>query len=255
MKKIYLLLAVFSLSSLCFAEKIEFSASSMSGKTGGESGTTSLSGNAFIKTESMEIKADTIELSGEEYRYITAKGNVNGVNQESHMEFTCNIMKFDRITKIARLEGNVSLDDKDNDVNAKAQIIEYNQELDIATLQIQINLTQKDNLCTGAFAVYHKADQLLELSGNAQVKKGEDTFRAQYITLNMETQDITLGGNVRGSVKDTKEKDEPAEAKEEKTEENTDEKSARVKKSENEKGNPADENIDSSKEESEKNDE
>lgn len=208
MKKVFLFLVLISLSSLSFAEKIEFSADSMSGKTGGESGTTSLAGNAFIKTDSMEIKADTIELSGEEYRYITALGNVQGINQESHMDFNCNTLKFDRVTKIARLEGNVSLVDKDNDVNTKAQIIEYNQELDVATLQIQINLTQEDNICSGAFAVYHKAQQLLELSGNAQVKKGDDTFRAQYITLNMETQDITLGGNVRGSVKDTKDNQE-----------------------------------------------
>ena len=41
---------------------------------------------------------------------------------------------------------------------------------------------------------------MLELSGNAQVKQKEDVFRAQQITLNLDTQSITLSGNVKGSV-------------------------------------------------------
>lgn len=199
------LVFLFSLTSL-FAEKIIFSAASMSGQTGNSSSTTTLKGNAYIKTESMEIQADFIELSGEDYRNIKAQGNVSGSNTESHMDFTCDELLFDRETKIATLQGNVSLTDKDNDVKAQAQIIEYNQDTDIAVLQIRINLTQKDNVCSGAYAVYNKNEQLLEISGNAQVKQKEDVFRAQHITLDMDTQDITLGGNVKGTVTDKKEK-------------------------------------------------
>ena len=55
---------------------------------------------------------------------------------------------------------------------------------------------------------YYKDTKLLEISGNAQVKQNDDIFRAQFITLNMDTQDITLGGNVKGTVKDTKETQE-----------------------------------------------
>ncbi len=191
----------------------------MTGKSGDSNSTTSLKGNAYIKTETMEIKAESIILSGDDYRYITASGSVNGVNTESHMEFTCESLKYDRTTKIASLEGNVSLTDKDNDVKAQAQMIEYDQEADIAVLQIKINLTQKDNICSGAYAVYHKKDQILELSGNAQIRQKEDLFRAQYITLDMDTQDITLGGNVKGTVKDSKEtKSESKDKKSEKVE-------------------------------------
>ena len=45
---------------------------------------------------------------------------------------------------------------------------------------------------------------MLEISGNAQVKQEDDVFRAQQITLNLETQNITLSGNVKGSVTETK---------------------------------------------------
>ena len=198
---------LFIISALCspvFAEKIIFSADSMTGQTSDESSFTSLDGHAFIKTESMEILADKIELSGKEYRIIKAYGNIDGKNFESKMEFTCEKMEYDRETKIATLTGNVNLTDQENDVKASAQIIEYNQNSDIAVLQVQVNLTQKDNICKAAYAVYQKAKQLLELSGNAEVKQKEDTFRAQMIELNLDTQDITLSGNVQGNVTATK---------------------------------------------------
>ena len=175
-----------------FAEKIAFTAGNMSGQAGDSSATTTLSGGAFIQTTSIEISADEIELSGDDYRIIKAKGNISGKNLETKMEFTCDQMSYDRETKVALLEGNVHLVDLDNDVKADAQIIEYNQNTNIAVLQIGINLTQKDNVCTGSYAVYQKNEQMLELSGNAQVKQKEDVFRAQQITLNLDTQSITL---------------------------------------------------------------
>ncbi len=201
------------------AEKIIFSANRMSGQAGNSNTTTSLSGNAYIKTETMEIQAEEVELSGENYRYIKASGKVSGKNLEAHMDFTCDSLEYDRNTKIALLKGNVDLNDIDNDVKAQAQIIEYNQNTEVAVLQIQLKLTQKDNICSGSYAVYYKTSQLLELSGNAQVRQKDDVFRAQNISLDMNTQDITLDGNVKGKVTETKEaeaeeEDKPAEGSE-----------------------------------------
>lgn len=204
-KTIILITLLFTFSLSLNAETIVFSANKMTGQAGNSNTTTSLSGNAYIKTESMEIQADDVELSGDEYRYIKASGNITGKNLQSNMDFTCDSLEYDRTTKIALLKGNVKLDDKDNEVKAEAQIIEYNQDTEVAILQVQIKLTQEDNVCSGSYAVYYKITQLLELSGNAQVKQKEDVFRAQQITLDMNTQDITLDGNVKGKVTDTKE--------------------------------------------------
>ena len=206
MKKIIpiITLLLFPLTSL-FAEKITFSASSMSGQAGNTSTTTSLSGNAYIKTDSMEINADNVELSGDEFRYIKANGHVEGKNLETKMDFSCDSLEYDREEKIAVLKGNVVFKDVENDVEAQAEVIEYNQTTELVILQINVKLTQEDNICTGSYGIYYKNDQLLELSGNAKVQQKDDTFRAQHITLNLDTQEITLGGNVKGSVTDTKE--------------------------------------------------
>lgn len=210
MKRYFFIFTVLFCSATMFAEKIKFSADSMSGQAGNSNTTTTMTGNASVSTESIEIKADMLQLSGEDYKNIGAQGNVSGKNLETNMEFSCDSLTYDRITKQIILKGNVKLIDIENSVNCGAQIIEYDQDKDVAIMQIQISLTQKDNVCSGSYAVYYKEQQLLEISGNAQVKQKKDTFRAQFITLDLETQDITLGGNVKGTVTDSKEKPEEA---------------------------------------------
>lgn len=199
---------------LCFtagAETITFSADRMTGTAGDSSSRTVLSGSAAVNTESMSITADSIELYGEDFRYILAVGSVTGKNPESEMDFTCGRMTYDRETKIATLENGVNLIDIKNEVNASAELIEYNQETEIAVMQISVSLKQKDNTCTASYAIYRKEEQILDMRGNPQVVQGNDTFRAQEISLNLETQEITLDGRVRGSVTTTEKQSEDAD--------------------------------------------
>lgn len=190
--------------AMIFCEEITFTADFMSGTAGSKTDTTTLEGNATVQTSSMNISADAIELSGEDFRFITATGTVSGSITESQMDFTCGKLKYDRQTKVAQLEDAVHLVDVANEVTADAQIIEYNQNSETAIMQIEITLTQKDNVCTSAFAIYKKNEQKLEMSGNPKIQQGTDSFRAQEITLNLETQEITLDGRVKGTVSDSK---------------------------------------------------
>ena len=190
-----------------FSEEIKFQADSMTGVSGSKTDETKLMGNAFVKTSSMEIKADSIMLNGDDFRYIVAEGSVEGKNTETKMDFTCGRLRYDRQTKVARLEDSVHMLDIENEVSIDSQIIEYNQGKEIATMQIGVSIKQKDNICTAAFAIYRKTAQMLEMSGNPKIVQGEDTFRAQEIILNLDSQEITLSGRVSGTVTDSK-KDE-----------------------------------------------
>lgn len=200
MMKLAALSILFLTASFVHAEKIQFTANQMSGVAGNKNSMTSLKGNAKVTTKNMIINADYIELSGKDFRMIKAVGNITGKNTESNLDFTCGKLLYDRDTKIATLENDVKLVDTDNDVVAKAQIIEYDQNSEIAVMQIKINLTQKDNVCTSAYAIYRKTEQILEMNGNPKIVQKGDTFRAQSITLDMNSQEITLSGRVKGSV-------------------------------------------------------
>ncbi len=202
MKKTPILALFLFSSAFLFAEEISFKADAMSGRAGSKEDTTRLSGNAQVLTETIEIHADSIELSGKEFRYVSAEGSIKGSYKESNLEFECSELKYDRESKIVSLSGDVKLVDKDNEVTAGAQMIEYNSNTDIAVLQIEVKLEQKKNVCTSAYAVYRKKEQMLELNGSAKVVQDDDSFAAQSITFNMDTEEITMDGNVHGSVTD-----------------------------------------------------
>ena len=213
-----LFLLFFFLSVPVFGEEIQFKADSMTGVSGSKTDETKLSGNAFVKTSTMEIKADMITLNGEDFRYITAEGSVDGKNLETKMDFSCGKLRYDRQTKLARLEDNVHMVDIENEVSTDAQIIEYNQNKEIANMQIGVTLKQKNNTCTAAFAIYRKGAQMLEMSGNPKIVQGDDTFRAQEIILNLNSQEITLSGRVSGTVTDSKKEEKKSEEVAKKTE-------------------------------------
>lgn len=181
-------------------EQIAFSAAVMSGTAGDKNSATTLKGNAKVKTENMEIAADQIELYGKDFRYIKATGGVSGKNTETKMDFSCKRLTYDRKTKVSKLEGGVEFVDVENEVTAKAGLVEYDQDKEIAVMQIQVTILQKDNVCTSAYAVYKKNEQILELSGNPKIVQNDDTFRAQSIELDLDSQDIKLSGKVQGSV-------------------------------------------------------
>ena len=203
MKRFFKILAfAFLLSGIFYAhsETITFKADRMSGSTKKNAEKTILSGHAAITTENMELSAESIELSGKDFRFITATGTVIGKIKDSQMDFTCGTMTYDREKKTAVLKNTVHLVDNQNNVTADAEIIDYNQNTEIAIMQINVNLVQKENTCTAANAVYQKNQKMLILTGNPTVQQGSDLFRAQEISLNLDTNEITLDGRVRGSV-------------------------------------------------------
>ncbi|MDR2898300.1 MAG: LptA/OstA family protein, partial [Spirochaetaceae bacterium] len=158
---------------------IYFKADRMNGSVASDSEYTKLTGSAWIESSALEVYADTIELSDTNFRYIIAFGGIRGRELESGFDFTCNSLRYDRKTKIALLEGDVTMDDPDNEVVAAASRIEYDQNTETAVMQIDVHITQKTTVCTSAFAVYRRKDEMLELMGNPIVVRESDTFRGQ----------------------------------------------------------------------------
>lgn len=186
-------------------EAIEFSAKRMVGSMKEGQDYTKLSGSARIQTEDMEIEADVMELYGKDFRFIKAEGAVRGVQRKDGLTFTCTTMEYDRQEKIAVFSGGVVLDDRENDVVARAQRIEYREQDSVALMQVDVELTREDSVSTCVFALYRKEEKMLEMTGNPQVVRGQDTFRAQEILFNLDTEEITMIGRVQGSVTEKKE--------------------------------------------------
>jgi lipopolysaccharide export system protein LptA len=203
MKKIlaFSLLLAFTLMSAA-AEDITLSAERMSGSAKKKGGVTVLEGKAVVTVGSLTITGDRIELSGEDYRYVKAVGKVTGDDPKKGFSFSAAEMTYDRQREFAAFRGDAALKDTKHDVDASAGTILYDQKTEVAYLQAAVKLTRKEIDCAAGFALYRRTLSLLDLTGSPVVKRSSDTFRADRISVDLETEHIALDGTVSGELKD-----------------------------------------------------
>ncbi len=206
MRKYRILFFLFLFLVYAYAEDktIAFSAARMSGTAGKTTGTTALEGSAVVDIGTLRITGDRIELSGKDFRYVAATGSVTGTDSEKGYTFSADSLTYDRDREVALFRGNAKLVDSKNEVEASASMISYNQKTEIAFLQMDVKLKRKEIDCTAVFATYRRTLNLLDLSGSPRVLRDGDEFKADRISVNLDTEYISLDGTVSGTLKDTK---------------------------------------------------
>jgi len=183
------------------ADTFTFRADRMSGTRSLGREITVLVGNAEVRSDNLLLRANRIEIHGDNNQFIECSGNVWGMEEEKEIIFQTDRLRYDRTRKIARLEGNSTLEDRKNELVAKAHFIEYDDENEIAVMQISVRLFKDDMVCRAEYAVYRRQEQLLELSGFPVVFKKDDEFRADRIRVDLETDDVTMEGAVSGTIR------------------------------------------------------
>ncbi|MCL2440209.1 MAG: hypothetical protein FWD14_00570 [Treponema sp.] len=202
-KKLFLLLFVFLFSGNFYsvtANTFSFKADRMSGSSALGRQTTILIGNAEVRSDNLILRADRIEIQGDDNRFIECIGNVWGHEQDKNILFFTDRLRYDRRLKIARLEGNSTLEDRQNEIVARGRFIEYDDQNEIAIFQISVRLFKDDMVCRSEYAIYRRREKLLDLSGFPVVFKNEDEFRADRIRVDLDTDDVIMEGSVSGTI-------------------------------------------------------
>ena len=205
---IYLLIFLFLIDITAQASTISFKADKVTASVSENKKSTNLIGNAEVKVDSLTISADRIEIFGKDYRYVNASGSVKGEDDEKGYSFKADIINFDRKTDMVTMFGKLELKDTKNDVSINAENIEYKKKQEIIIMRFNVKIINKDINCNSMFAFYNRKESKVELTGSPVVKKGKDEFRAGKISVNLDTEDITLDGRVRGSVEQGKDEKE-----------------------------------------------
>jgi lipopolysaccharide export system protein LptA len=159
-----------------------------------------LTGHAQVQTEDTRIQADRIELFGKDFIYAMCTGNVKVVNVKRGMEVTSEALFYDREQKIARINGNAVMQDFKNEMVVKGGFIEDRDTEQITIMQIGVRILKKDMVCRSEFARFDRSTNLLELSGMPWVSRKGDEYRAARISVNTDTEEITLEGDVKGQI-------------------------------------------------------
>jgi lipopolysaccharide export system protein LptA len=202
--KTRLLLAVLSflLFSLPFAgaDVFTFRADRMSGSRALGRETTILIGNAEVRSDNLLLRADRIEIRGDDNQFIDCIGNVWGHEEEKDILFYTDRLRYDRRLKIARLEGNSTLEDRHNEIVARGRFIEYDDQSEVTVFQISVRLFKDDMVCRAEYAVYRRREKILDLSGFPIVYKEDDEFHADRIRVDLDTDDVIMEGSVSGTI-------------------------------------------------------
>jgi len=160
-----------------------------------------LTGHAQVNTQDLRITADRIELFGKDFTFAQCQGNVRVVDTKRGLDLSSRELFYDREQKIARIKGNAVMADLKNEMVVKGGFIEDRDKEKITIIQIGVRIFKKDITCKAEFAKYWRDKKTLELSGMPWVSKGTDVYQAARISINLDTEDITLEGDVQGTIK------------------------------------------------------
>jgi lipopolysaccharide export system protein LptA len=195
------LICLFFAASRAGADTFTFKADKMSGTKSTGKEVTILAGNAEVRSDNLVLKAEKIEIQGDDNQFIDCTGGVSGVEEEKEIIFQTDRLRYDRNLKIVRLEGNSVLEDRKNEIVARGRFIEYDDQAEVTVFQISVRLFKDDMVCRSEYAVYRRNEKLLDLSGFPVVFKKDDEFRADRIRVDLDTDDVMMEGSVSGTIK------------------------------------------------------
>ena len=190
------------------AESFSFSSDSLTTVTAEGRERTLLKGDARVVSESTEIRAERIEIFGEDSRYIICTDDVRVVDSEQGIRLESQKLFYDRELDIIRIDGYASMVDKKNELLVEGGFLENLGEEDITIIQIGVRIMKPDMVSRSEFARFDREKEILELSGNPHVIWKGDEYRASRIVMNLDTEEITLEGSVQGTVRETDEEDD-----------------------------------------------
>jgi lipopolysaccharide export system protein LptA len=182
------------------AESVSFSADSVQSSLAKDRERTILSGRAKVKTGSISIEADRVELFGKDFVYLQCSGKVVVVDSERQIRLESANLYYDRDRKLSRAQGPSTLQDDRNKLVLKAEWIENDGESEVTLAQVAVRILKDKLACRAEYALYRRKDNELELSGAPSAYKDGDEYKAARILVNTETEDIRLEGAVSGSV-------------------------------------------------------
>ncbi len=160
-----------------------------------------LKGNARIDTENLRITADEIELFGKDYIYAQCRGSVRVVDAKRGIELASRELFYNRKEKIARIKGNAVMTDLKNEMVVKGGFIEDRDTEQLTIVQIGVRILKKDLVCRSEFAKYWREKEILELSGMPFVTRKGDEYQAARIVVDLDTEQMTFEGDVKGTLR------------------------------------------------------
>ncbi len=191
-----------------FGETFSFKGDSMKTVLAKGKERTILTGHVEINSEDNYITADRVELYGDNFSYAKFSGDIRVVNSKKGIVLTCKNLFYDRKKKVFRVQGYSEMEDKKNEIVVKGGFLENWEDSGITIIQIGVRILKKDMVCRSEFARYLREKKKLELSGMPVVFWKGDEYRAVKIYIDLDKEEITLEGEIKGTLSEEGNKEE-----------------------------------------------
>ncbi|MGO8693637.1 MAG: LptA/OstA family protein [Rectinemataceae bacterium] len=182
------------------ADNVSFSADSVQSVLAKGREHTVLSGRARVLTGKVSISADRIELFGKDFQYMQCSGSVFVKDEEAGITLRSPDLYYDRELKLSRATGPSVLEDSKNKLVLKAEWIENDGVNEVMIAEVGVHILKEDLACSAEYAIYRRNDKHLELTGAPSADKNGDVYHATRIVVNTDTEEISLEGDVGGTV-------------------------------------------------------
>ena len=161
---------------------------------------TVLVGAVEIVVDDTTIRADRIELFGEDYGLILCQGAVRVIEADENIEIGSEHLLFDRERSVLRIQGSALLIDRDNEVVVKGGFMEYHQDSGEATVQIGVRILKPDLVSRSEFARYRRDENTVDLSGLPVVTYRGDEYRAMRVFIDLDRETVRMEGEIHGTI-------------------------------------------------------
>lgn len=162
---------------------------------------TTIEGRVIIKSENKEIYADAVSIVGTEDPEFDGSGSVKIRDLEKNLVLQAREFSFSPGEALLRAGGDIRLEDGDNGIFVRCQILSVYEEKNHILMEVGVRLFKDDILCRSQYALYKRDENVLELTGFPIVYKGEDQYRADRITVNLDTDEIVMTGRIEGALR------------------------------------------------------
>ena len=183
-----------------FAETFVFSADRVTSSMVEGKERTVLAGRAKVKSGTLSIEADRIELSGKDFSLLECTGSVRAVDDEEGLRIETAHLLYDRKKKFSHMDGYTVIEDLKNRVVLKARWVDNDGSSRVMVAEVSVRILKDALSCRSEYAIYRRDEKALELTGAPVAYKNGDEYRATRIVINTDTEDVRLEGAVQGTL-------------------------------------------------------
>ena len=204
MKKIIFTSLLLIISIYLYSSPVSFSGgySKVSLKEGNK--TVSLTNNAKVDAEGMQITADEIILSGDDYSQISCSGKINIKDEAKGLLIKTSNLYYDRSEERLIISSWCEVSDSINELEASSFSVIYDLKNEILSLEMSARLLMNtDSGILNARAekiTFNRNENTLVLAGNASVDWNSNTYSASLLSIDLDSEEIRLEGKIKGAV-------------------------------------------------------